>query len=69
MQIKLYQATICYSNYTVQTPICESIDKVKMLLKHHNNYVCFQIDEIEIDVENKKVVEPYGIHYNTIERG
>lgn len=47
MQIKLYQTTICYSNYTVQTPICESV---------------------EIDVENGKVVEPYGVHYCTIER-
>ena len=51
MQIKLYQATICYRTFNVQTTLCESLEILNQLLKHHSNYVCFERTEITIDID------------------
>lgn len=69
MQIKLYQATICYRNYNVQTTLCESLEILDQLLAHHNNYVCFERTEIIIEVDEKgNIKQPFGIKYNVIDR-
>ena len=69
MQIKLYQATICYRNCNVQTTLCESIEILNQLLKHHKDFVCCEKTEILIDVDNNGNVKiPFGIKYNVIDR-
>lgn len=69
MQIKLYQATICYRSYNVQTVLCESLEILNQLLKHHNNYVCYERTEITIDVDdNGNIKQPFGIKYKVIDR-
>lgn len=69
MQIKLYQATICYRNYNVQTTLCESLEILDQLLAHHSNYVCFERTEITIEVDEQgKIKQPFGIKYNVIDR-
>lgn len=70
MQIKLYQATICYRSYNVQTALCESLEILEQLLKHHTNYICYERAEITIEIdENGKIKQPFGIKYKVIDRG
>lgn len=69
MQVKLYQATICYTNHNVQTTLCENIEILNQLLKHHKNYICYEKTEIIIEIDdNGKVKSPFWIKYNVIDR-
>lgn len=69
MQVKLYQATICYRTHSVQTTLCESLEILNQLLSHHKNYVCYERTEIIVDVDDKgNVKTPFGIKYNVIDR-
>jgi hypothetical protein len=69
MQIKLYQATICYRNYNVQTTLCESLEILNQLLAHHSNYVCYERAEITIEIdESGQIKQPFGIKYKVIDR-